>query len=67
MVILTKEYFSMSEDETTEMLGVWIAKSDKKIIKELARRNRMSISTITRILLNNGLENLNTQNILKLV
>jgi len=57
----------MSEDETTEMLGVWIAKSDKEVIKELARRNRMSISTITRILLNNGLESLNTQNILKLV
>lgn len=55
----------MSE-EGTEMLGVWIAKSDKEIIKELARRNRMSISTIARILINNSLENINKQNILKL-
>jgi len=56
----------MREEGTTEMLGVWIAKSDKEIIKELARRNRMSISDIARILINNSLENINKQNILKL-
>ena len=56
----------MSEEGTTEMLGVWIAKSDKEVIKELARRNRMSISDIARILINNSLENISTQNIFKI-
>ena len=52
--------------EETEMLGVWIAKSDKEIIREMARINRMSISDIARIMINYGLENINKQNILKL-
>jgi hypothetical protein len=56
----------MSEEGTTEMLGVWIAKSDKEIIREIARTNRMSISDIARIMINYGLENISTQNILKL-
>jgi len=56
----------MSEEGTTEMLGVWIAKSDKEVIKELARRNRMSISDIARILINNSLENISTQNSFKI-
>ncbi len=56
----------MSEEGTTEMLGVWISKSDKEVIRDIARLNRMNISTVARILISNGLENINKQNFLKL-
>lgn len=52
--------------EETEMLGVWLPKSDKEAIRKIAHGNRMSISDMTRILISYGLENIRTQNILKL-
>ena len=48
-----------------EMLGVMIPRKDKEIIKEIAGRNRMTISDVARLLIMDGIENISERDILK--
>jgi len=48
-----------------EMLGVMIPRKDKEIIKEIAGRNRMTISDVARLLIIDGIEHISERDILK--
>lgn len=54
----------MTED--FEMLGVMVPRSDKKAIKEIASRNRLTISDVARMLISDGIENITERDILKI-
>jgi hypothetical protein len=54
----------MTED--FEMLGVWIPRNDKKTIKEIASRNRLTISDVARMLISDGIEHITERDILKI-
>jgi hypothetical protein len=49
-----------------EMLGVMVPSSDKKTIKEIAVRNRLTISDVARMLIADGIEHISDREILKL-
>lgn len=49
-----------------EMLGVMVPSSDKKTIKEIAARNRLTISDVARMLITDGIEHITEREILKL-
>ena len=53
----------MSENE---MLGVFLPKEDKEEIKEIARKNRLSISSVARMLITDSLEHITERDFLKL-
>lgn len=55
----------MTED--FEMLGVMVPRSDKEAIKEIAARNRLTISDVVRMLIIDGIEHIGERDILKLV
>ncbi|MDQ1251363.1 MAG: hypothetical protein QG646_436 [Euryarchaeota archaeon] len=54
----------MSENE---MLGVFLPKEDKEEIKEIARKNKLSISSVARMLICDSLEHLGESELLKLM
>ena len=54
----------MTENEF-EMLGVMVPRSDKKAIKEIASRNRLTISDVARMLITDGIEHFKERNVLK--
>lgn len=49
-----------------EMLGVMVPSSDKKAIKDVAARNRLTISDVARMLIADGIEHIADREILKL-
>lgn len=49
-----------------EMLGVMVPSSNKKAIKEIAIRNRLTISDVARMLIADGIEHISDREILKL-
>jgi hypothetical protein len=49
-----------------EMLGVMVPSSDKKTIKDIAARNRLTISDVARMLIADGIEHISDREILKL-
>ena len=56
----------MTEDyEEFEMLGVMVPRSDKIAIKEIAARNRLTISDVARMLITDGIEHIAERDILK--
>ena len=55
----------MTENEF-EMLGVMVPRSDKKAIKEIAIRNRLTISDVARMLISDGIEHITEREILKI-
>jgi len=54
----------MTED--FEMLGVMVPRNDKKAIKEIASRNRLTISDVARMLISDGIEHITERDFLKL-
>jgi hypothetical protein len=56
----------MIDDREFEMLGVMVPKNDKEAIKEIADRNRITISDVARLLLRDSLEHISERDILKL-
>ena len=56
----------MVEDTDLEMLGVMVPKGDKEIIREIATRNRLTMSDVARMLITDGIEHIGERNILKL-
>ncbi len=57
----------MTEDyEEFEMLGVMVPRSDKKAIKEIAIKNRLTISDVARMLITDGIEHIADRDLLKL-
>jgi hypothetical protein len=57
----------MTEDTDLEMLGVMVPKGDKEIIREIAIRNRLTMSDIARMLISDSIEHISERDILKLV
>ena len=56
----------MIKEKEFEMLGVMVPTNDKKVIKEIASRNRLTISDVARMLIMDGLEHIGERDILKL-
>lgn len=56
----------MTDNNKFEMLGVMVPRSDKIAIKEIATRNRLTISDVARLLLCDSLEHISERDILKL-
>lgn len=57
----------MIEDTDLEMLGVMVPKGDKEIIREIAAKNRLTMSDVARMLISDSIEHINERDILKLV
>ena len=57
----------MIEDTELEMLGVMVPKGDKEIIREIAIRNRLTMSDIARMLISDSIEHISERDILKLI
>jgi hypothetical protein len=55
-----KEY-----NDRFEMLGVMVPSSNKKAIKDIAARNRLTISDVARMLIADGIEHIAERGILK--
>ncbi|WP_286878240.1 hypothetical protein [Methanosaeta sp. UBA458] len=55
----------MTEETDLEMLGVMVPKGDKEIIREIAARNRLTISDVARMLITDGIEHIGERDILK--
>lgn len=53
------------DNQEFEMLGVMVPRSDKKAIKEIAARNRLTISDVARMLITDGIEHIADRDILK--
>jgi len=56
----------MIEDTEFEMLGVMVPRSDKKAIREIANKNRLTISDVARMLIMDSLEHITERDLLKL-
>lgn len=57
----------MTEDNGKfEMLGVMVPSSDKKTIKEIATKNRLTISDVARMLITDGIEHIADRELLRL-
>jgi hypothetical protein len=54
------------ENGEFEMLGFMVPSSDKKTIKEVAARNRLTISDVARMLIADGIEHIAEREILRL-
>ena len=57
----------MIKDTDLEMLGVMVPKGDKEIIREIAIRNRLTMSDVARMLISDSIEQISERDILKLV
>ena len=55
----------MTDSKDFEMLGVMVPSNDKKAIKEIAIRNRLTISDVARMLIMDGIEHISERDILK--
>ena len=57
----------MRECKEFQLLGVMVPKSDKEIIREIAIRNRLTMSDVARMLISDGIEHIAERDILKVV
>ena len=55
----------MTDSKDFEMLGVMVPSNDKEAIKEIANRNRLTISDVARMLITDGIEHIGERDILK--
>ena len=54
-------------NEKLELLGIMIPTEDKKFIKEIASRNRLTMSDVARMLISDSIEHIAERDILKLI
>ena len=57
----------MTEETDLEMLGVMVPKGDKEIIREIAIRNRLTMSDVARMFISDSIEHIAERDILKLI
>ena len=57
----------MIENKEFQLLGVMVRKGDKEIIREIATRNRLTMSDVARMLISDSIEHIAERDILKLV
>jgi hypothetical protein len=50
-----------------EMISLWIANDEKEIIREVAKKNRMSMSDVVRLIIGENIKNLKRDSTLQLV
>ncbi|MDQ1273940.1 MAG: hypothetical protein QG591_2570 [Planctomycetota bacterium] len=48
-----------------ELLGVKLPEQDKEILRQVAERNRLTMSDIARLLITDGIEHFKERNVLK--
>ena len=56
----------MEGDTKFELLGVMIPSKDKRIIKEIASNNRITMSDVARMLISDSLAHITERDILKI-
>ena len=54
-------------NERLELLGIMIPTEDKRFIREMATRNRLTMSDVARMLISDSSEHISEREILKLV
>ena len=57
----------MRESKEFQLLGVMVPKSDKEIIREIATKNRLTMSDVARMLISDSIEHIAERDILKIV
>ena len=57
----------MTESKEFQLLGVMVPKGDKEIIREIAIKNRLTMSDVARMLISDSIEHIAERNLLKLV
>ena len=57
----------MIESKEFQLLGVMVPKGDKETIREIATRNRLTMSDVARMLISDSIEHIAERDILKLI